>query len=343
MNVTFRKPPGQADVVNGVRVPYAKPRRGKRWGWYLLLLVVGSPVLWFIGASVYRAVTVTAPGYVALDHLDVTAVRTGVVTEVRVELGAHVRAGQLVTVLRDPELDARRAAISAQLHALGAPLAGARIPAGTADIAALDDARVARAAHQLAVFERLAAAGAATAPDVAAAQAQLDAARADLLNARAAVSGGTPATPGNVAEAASLRGAIAGIDAQRSALRARVPRDGDVVAVPATVGDTVTAGEALVTVAIGGLPHIVAFVEPRDVQALSIGRGATVTLPNGERHRAHVVRVARLAHPIPSTFVSPLASRPDAVEVTLRLDTALPSAGAVDGLPVSVHVDGLRL
>ena len=340
MKVRFRAAPGRADVVNGVRVPYAPPRRGRRWGWYLLLLLVGSPLLWFVGASIYRGVTITAPGYVAMDHIDVTAVRAGVVTAVRGGVGAHVRAGQLITVLRDPELDARRAAITAELVALGVkPAAVSTVPSGFAsDALALATDRVARASLQLAQYQTLAAQGAATAADINSAQAQLDAAQSDALVAR-----GAPPLGSAGVEAASLRGNLAGIDAQRSALRARVPRDGIVVAVGATVGNPVSAGAALVTIALAAAPHVVAFVEPRDVQALAIGEGATVTLPNGARRRAHIVGVARLAHPLPASFVSPLATRPDAVEVVLRLDKPLPPTDTVDGLPVSVHVDGLRL
>lgn len=338
MNVTFRRPPAEADIRNGVRVPYAAPRRKRRWAWYLLLLIVASPLLWFIGASVYHGVTITAPGYIAMDHVEVTAVRAGVVTDVRVGLGAHVQAGQLVTVLRDPELEARRAAIAAQLDALTAVPARAGMTPPTAGALAAD--RVARAAALVAKYRFLAAHGAATVADTNDAQGRLDAAQSDAL---ALQTPGAAPVSANFAAIVAMRSDLAGIDAQRAALRARVSRAGVVIAIGAPEGAPVAAGDTLVTIALGSAPHVVAFVEPRDVQALAIGRGATVTLANGDRARAHVVRVARLAHPLPTTFVSPLATRPDAVEVTFSLDEPLAPAGVVDGLPVSVHVDGFRL
>src|ERR1700758_2326101 len=98
MKVRFVKPEaGDPDRDRGVRVPYAPGKRHQaRWRWYLILLVVGSPFLFFAGNFLYASVLIQAPGFVAQEQMTVRASSQGYVDEVYVKTFDQVKQGDPV-------------------------------------------------------------------------------------------------------------------------------------------------------------------------------------------------------------------------------------------------------
>jgi multidrug efflux pump subunit AcrA (membrane-fusion protein) len=349
MRVRFNERTAPADVQNGVRVPYApaaRPRR--RWRWYILLLLVASPLLYFVISTLRGALFVTAPAYISLEHVDVRAPIAGIVTAIRVNPGSHVKAGDVLVDLRNPSLDARRNAIEAELRVLGVPsgvhsLPPSAMPSAPQQSVDLLSKRVGIAQAQLAVNQKLESEGAATAADVASAQAQVFAAQSDLVRARADATAPAESTGPNLS-IVSLQGDLAGLNAQLSGLHATATQDGAIAAVPVMMGESVDAGASLATIALNRPPVVRAFLDPKDADFGNVGHHAWVTYPTRERISAHVTKISRIAHQVPTSFVSPLASRADVLEITLAFDSALPSdMQNVDGLPVKVWFEGTRL
>jgi len=348
MRVRFTERATAPDVVNGVRVPYApatRPRR--RWRWYALLFVVASPLLFFLYGVVRAALFVTAPAYISFEHVDVRAPIAGIVTAIRVNPGSRVSVGQVLVDLRNPALDARRNAIEAELHVLHVPAGVTSLPAGarSAPEQSVDllTKRAALAQRQLATYQRLASEGAATVADIANAREQFFSAQSDVVRARADAA--TPnASSGPNLGIVSLEGDLAALRAQLAGLHATATESGSVSAVSVTPGESVDAGASLVTVALDRPPGIRAFLDPKDADFGNVGHRAWVTYPTGERLAAHVVKISKIAHQVPTSFVSPLASRADVLEITLTFDDALPAGiENVDGLPVKVWLTGTRL
>jgi multidrug resistance efflux pump len=349
MRVRFTERTTPADVVNGVRVPYAPAARPRqRWRWYVLLLLVASPLLYFLLTILRGALFVTAPAYISLEHVDVRAPIAGIVTAIRINPGSKVRSGDVLVDLRNPALDARRNAIEAELRVLGVPAGVHALPAITTPSAPqqsvdLLSRRVTLAQTQLAINQRLENEGAATVADVAGAQAQLLAAQSDLVRARADANVPAESTGPNLS-IVNLQGDLAGLNAQLAGLHATATQDGVVSAVSITVGESVDAGASLATIALNRPPVVRAFLDPKDADFGTVGHHAWVTYPTGGRMSAHVTKISNIAHQVPTSFVSPLASRADVLEITLTFDSALPSTMQnVDGLPVKVWFEGTRL
>ena len=66
LQVRFRAPPRAPDEVAGVKIPYPVVRRhGHKLAWYLILLVVLSPILYLLLGVVSSWLSLTANGTVS--------------------------------------------------------------------------------------------------------------------------------------------------------------------------------------------------------------------------------------------------------------------------------------
>src|SRR5882757_1621439 len=120
MKVRFVKP--EASDPNrdrGIEVPYAPGKRHlARWRWYLILLVVSSPFLFFVGKFLYSSVLIQAPGFVAQEQITVRSSSQGYVDQVFVKSLDEVREGQPVAQLVNGALATRADQLRAELKQL---------------------------------------------------------------------------------------------------------------------------------------------------------------------------------------------------------------------------------
>src|SRR5581483_10755380 len=111
MKVRFVKPEaGDPERDRGLQVPYAPAKRHlARWRWYLILLVVSSPLLFFVGDFLYSSVMIEAPGFIAQEQLTVRSAGQGYVDEVYVKPLDEVRQVDPVAKLANEALVTRAA------------------------------------------------------------------------------------------------------------------------------------------------------------------------------------------------------------------------------------------
>ena len=109
----------------GVRIPYAPAkRRVVQWRWYLILLIVSSPLLYFLVKLLLSFLIVTAPGYVSLEKVSINSTTMGTVERIHVRTGDMVAKNQVLADIYNPNLDERKGVLQAELEALdtsGAP------------------------------------------------------------------------------------------------------------------------------------------------------------------------------------------------------------------------------
>src|SRR5882724_10504474 len=122
MKVRFVKPE-QKDPARdrGITVPYAPAKRNlARWRWYIILLVVSSPLLYFISKFAYSSVVVEAPGFLRQEQITVRAMVAGYVSDVYVKPLQVVAEGTPIARIGNPDLALRAAQLRAELKELGA-------------------------------------------------------------------------------------------------------------------------------------------------------------------------------------------------------------------------------
>ncbi len=108
--------------IRGVRVPYAEGKRKiplfAQWRWYLIVLIVSSPLFYLLGKIVFSYIFITAPGFLSLDKLTINSSSAGIIDQFAVPVGGEVAKGEVIAELSNQDLEERRKIIEAELAAL---------------------------------------------------------------------------------------------------------------------------------------------------------------------------------------------------------------------------------
>lgn len=362
MKVRFVKPEaGDPARDRGVRIPYAPARRNlARWRWYLILLVVASPFLAFVGKSLYSTVVVEAPGFISQEQVTVRTLSQGYVEEVYVHNFDAVAQGQPIARLKNDALSARSAQLRAEMQQLRSvrtqvPVRGYDPPPPAAFQDELQVAHQQRdlLGRRVATLTQLVAQGAAT-------QAELDAARSEydqavsrmeeLYRTMAAqtqprVDGDGGATQMNFqiqTRVLALQTELANVQEQLQGMQILAPKAGRVVDLAVVKGDQLAIGSKVAMLAPEGADlHIDTYIPPKHADYAAPGMRATVLFPDGSQRAAMVTDVPRVATQVPRPQNPAfLGDTPMGVLVRMQFvdaPDAVRHPPLTDGLPVKVQ------
>ncbi len=333
MQVNFRPRPRAPDEIGGVKISYLKVARGagRKVGWYLILLVVLSPILYLAAGVVGTWLTLGASGLVTLEPREIRAADSGIVERLAVTPGESVAAGEVLARLDNFGLDAQAARNAVARRASRA----ARWRLMQQRRAQLAELRARREALQYlrsrrATLADLARMGAATTAELAAATlAVSDAVAADARAEQALAADNASADTTSIDRRLIAR--------RLAALTPHSPIAGRVLQVLVQPGEYVTAGEPLLVLGRLDHPRIVAYVKPRYASRLTLGTAATVHFPDGTRLRAVVGATPRLSVKTPSSMVDQFGLRPIAITLDLLPSAPWPRDELIENLPVSIR------
>ena len=333
MQVNFRPRQRAPDEIEGVKISYLRVAQGagRKVGWYLILLVVLSPILYLAAGMLGSWLTLTASGLVTFSQREIHAPDSGVMTRLTVRPGDRVATGEVLARIDNFGLDAQAARNAIDRHASRA----ARRRLSAKRRAQLKELRARRQAlrylqNRRAVFAGLLERGAATAAELDAATDAVSEAAAAYARAEEALAADAP--PSNVTPVDRQL-----IERRLAALTRRSPFAGRVLSVLAQPGEYVTAGEPLLVVARLDHPRIVAYVKPRYAARLAVGTAATVRFPDGTRIRAIVAASPQLSARTPSAMVDQFGLRPIAIALDLLPSARWPQDESIQNLPVVVR------
>ena len=103
MGFDFNNKKNVSEKENNISYAPAK-RHLAKWQWYLLVLIILSPVLYFLAKIVADEFIVVASGYVAYDKISVRAPESGYIDSVSIKEGGHVKSGQLLMHIHSPKV-----------------------------------------------------------------------------------------------------------------------------------------------------------------------------------------------------------------------------------------------
>lgn len=345
MKIRFDRPESQvADVRDGIRVPYAPARRAfPRWRWYLVVLIVTSPLLFFLFKIGLGSLAANSPGVVSLEPIAVNSPRPAVVERVAVVPGQTVEAGEVLLRLDDPTRESLLALLEAERQVLQnrpRPSPGA---AWRGQLALVDET-VAYERARLETIRRLYEKGAATRAEVDEASGRLQRARADRISLEAAREGAGLSGDDDRARLrlAQIEAEMASIATTRGPLVLTSPRAAQVLDVLVGPGESVGQGTPLVRLADGERASFTAFVDADDRRFVEPEAEVTVRLPGRKTVKATVDGLPQLAQPMPASLAGPLSVGSPALKVRLLPREPLAAEDRIEGLPVTVHW-GLRL
>lgn len=349
MKIRFDTPPVSAQQSNGLAVRYAAAKREvPRWRWYLMLAVIGVPLMYFVWRFIVAAWWETAPGFVVVPTLTVKAAGVGTVRSMVASGSAVERGATLLTV--DPVVVSPAPAAAASAAGTVPSRAASAVPAPLDAMLALLNSATGLAERtfefrreRLATIEALKRDAAATQAEADTARGHVVQAEADVLRARADVEG-RRRTLADHARAAAEPGmpqppVAVPLPTGAGAIIVTSPFAGTVTAVMAVDGEYVTPSTEVLLLQGLDAPMIEAYVAPSDANYAKVGRHATLRFFDGARIAAVVTTVSGQTARIPAERVGPLSPRSQAILVRLRPEQELPARYHINVLPLDVRFE----
>lgn len=333
---------------NGIGVKYAAAKRGGFKGrWYLLLALVIMPVA-VVGWILLRPhLFILASGIVTTEPLEVRAPSAGDVAAIMVKRGDVLAKGANILTLVDTQLDAQIQELEKQLSQLEFDhlSLNAEILAQLQQRIDVAAEGVTRQNGLLDSFERYQRQGVVPTADMAAvlqahtaAKMALEQAQVDLMQARQQQK--TDLLAGAIAQSKyNIELQLARLKAQKLQLHIKALSPTRIVDVLVQVGEHIVEDRPLVL--LSGREHAVifAYLDPKYLEYTSIGQKATIKLPNGTRVRAEISEPTELVGRLPKQLSGPFDGEKPVLKITLKPETALPTA--IEGVPVEVSFDYL--
>ena len=311
----------------GMKVLYAPGKRAAfRIRWYLILLLVASPFLWFVGKLFLELALTEAPARLHLPSTDVRSMLTGQVEELHVQPGTQVSTGASIVSLSSPSLSAQRRELVASLS---------QGPAVVADNTQLNSLRrrVERARTRIDELEKLLATGAATRGEVSAARDQLDLRLSEL----AGVTQSFRPSPAQQQNQRRERLQLAQIRRQMELLSVTAPGSGTVIDIAVVEGETVGAGSRLMSIRLQTTPRIEVYLQPRLADLARAGQRLTLHFPDGTRMDARITGEPQETRRLPPDLRTPFSDHQMGLVVTAITDSSLPPRWHLDNVPLTAR------
>lgn len=316
-------------VDGGIKVLYAPSKRiAYRLRWYLILLLVASPVLWFVGKMISGMVLLDAPARTVKLITEIRAFESGVIRDIPVATGDRVTAGKLLILLENPVLTAQNQAIrdtlQVELNQASAPL----LPQQQILLQQLDRARM-----RSVELERLVDMSAAT-------RGELNQAL-DLLNDRQSALAEFERTlkPTIDQQVSTQRNKseLVALEKRLEQLNIKAESDAIVRSIEINEGETVGPGTLLMQLQQGDSVEIQVFLDARQRQLARPGQALKLRLPDGDWLDAKVTSEPWVVTRLPADIRSPFGA--NELGLLLKVEPVDPLAPEwqLDNLPLTAR------
>ncbi|MGL4476327.1 MAG: HlyD family secretion protein [Shewanella sp.] len=336
----------QPTLEQGIKINYAQSKRGGYQGrWYLLILVVISPVLvvsWFL-ARPY--LFILAPGVLTTEPLAMRAPEFAVVGQVLGTIGQTITKGQVLIQLDNPTLDARIDEIIGQQRQLNVPLTAEQQAIINQSQQRIKVAELGLSKQQslLVDFKQYQTQGLVPLADMAviiqahtAASMAFEQAKADYLNV--IYQQKIEQESGTIAQLKlALARELSELTSKRQQLAIMAPFSGRISDIQVQAGEYVNSDLPLLWLSSNDQPVIQAYLDPKYLDFVGIGQKASVKLPNGDIFDAEIREPTELVGRLPKQLMGPFDGEKPVLKVTLT--PLIELAIDIEGIPVEVTFD----
>ncbi len=348
MKIRFDKPENKlADEDKGLKVSYGGSKRiMASWRWYLILLIICSPLIFFVVNFAEFLFTVKGSGYVMLPQVEIRSNESGYVKTVLVKPMQDVNSGELLCILDMPELTKKERLIDSELEYLQQNPFEERTNA----MLSARDASIDFAGKQekymkkrLNDFVELFNQGAATGAEVKTARFQYEAAVNHLATIKNTFTENKRSLQRSGAVIASQEGdRVRQLALSKRELKLKSeglwvysPLQGKVLDVLIGTGEYISRGDLLMTVAKHEAGYVSAYLDPKYIKYAEVGKVAQVVFPDGESAQVKVISVPGLTKRIPLDAATAFGERNREIFIRLEfVDTV--KQHLMHGMPVEV-------
>lgn len=329
----------------GFQIAYGPgKRKAFRWRWYLMLLLVLSPIAYFAWYLTTDNLLVEADGILTTEPISIKATHSGIVSEVIVEAGERAEANQVLLDLDSPVTEARLRVLDTNLTDL--KKFQAIVLQNVREILEDHEDHLLREDRQLAEFSEryktlkeqgllLNSSDLQLLRDRRDVVAQLKNLEIDRQRAETILYSNDIA---NVIR--DLEIDIAETRALEAQLNVRAPTSGIVNRVFALKGEFVDVGEPLFELANYSAPVVNVYLPPQRMAFAVVGSPVTIKFPDGSRYGGTVKAPVQVTETIPASLSGPFQGSKRAIKIIVAFDEAPESW--IEGLPIKVSFPVLR-
>ncbi len=331
----------EPDAEHGLKIPYAPAKRvASKMRWYLVLLIVCSPLLFVVYNMLMPAIFTSEPGYISLEKLELNSDTSGRVARIDVAVGEDVHKGMVIGKIVDADLESRIRQVQAELNAHQALMVTGRDANHRKTLQEqLDLARSNSEFYrqQYAAMRTLFARRSATRADLNNAQTAHQRAQLTVLELEESLTESVKRPTGNSVEIERLKAELSSLHDRRTRMLVRSPAQGRILDVFVREDQIVRQGDQLALLGKPSKAKVIAYLDPKYAKFAQIGQPARIELPDGQNLSAHIIQLPEVTHRLPSEFARPLGLRTMKILAHLEFDEPLPVARQVEGLPVTVR------
>ncbi len=339
-------PPESKDPLQdrGVKIPYAPAKRVfPKWRWYLVVLIVSSPLWFFLAKVGLGVIWATSPGIVYMDKTPINSPMSGVIYKVYLREGQKILSGDLIAKIGDPFLEIKRKPLLAEKEALLKNRSVGFVSASMRQVVSLSKKLLIQEREYFSQIKKLFDQGAATLADLSEALGRVNRAESDLLRAKTDLAlAQVPSAEyrSQMVRLSQIEGELAAIDKLMEDVDLASPISGVVLELFVVENQPLAQGAPMAVVADPNTASIVTFLDPGDLGMVEEGDSIKVKFPGGTTMDAYMDGRPSLAQPTPSSLSTPLTDIRQSVRLKLRTAAPIPDLFLVEGLPVTVHWGG---
>jgi len=329
-----------------LEVPYAPAKRPvSPWRWRLLVLLVLSPLLYFVASTAYSWLLVEAPAVLTLQKAVVTSPVTGIVARLPIRQGARVRAGEPLCRVEDLQAQERLLRLQTALTALRDETTP---PEVRQRLEALEAQRR-LAAEMVAYLEQreetvrfLLGTGAATLADLNNVTSRLQNARYGLLQAENELESWRvtrivqPAAE-KQRRMQELETEIAALEARQITHEVTAPAPGYVLEVHTSAHARILAGEPIATLGSPEETWFTLYLAPDALDRIDLEAAAQARLPDRSTIPVRLESRPLAADRLPAGLANPMTGRDQRLLVRALPLHPVPPRFQVEGLPVTIR------
>lgn len=318
----------QPTTDEGLKVIYAPGKRmAYRLRWYLILLLVASPVLWFAGHLLGSMLVLEAPARIFQPLTEVRAMESGMVSQVHVKLDQQVLAGSLLVALENPGLTAQQQALNDALQVS----VMATTPVQRQE--QLLQQQIVRAQRRADELQRLVSSGAATRGELDQARDVLD----DRLAALAGFQRSLEPTAALQHDVQRNRSELVALEKRLEQLQVRAVSEAIVRDVNVHEGEVVGPGTLMMRLHTSKELEIQVFLDARQRELARPGQALKLRMPDHSWLDATVIAEPRLVSRLPQDMRSPFGSNDLGIMLTVATVEPLPNEWQLDNLQMTAR------
>lgn len=317
-------------------------RKLPKWQWYLLAVVILSPVLYFFGKIFLNLFLITASGFISTDTMTIRAPYDAYVANIHVHLANKVEIGDLLIALHSPSLNAQIAALQANitsLQTLQESYTDETLPALLkAEVTATRHVKETQSYY--ADIERNYKKGLTTVMNLSAAESNYSAAQNNLEQIQAQITKQQDTfsitSQQNYDQIlAPVQQTLASLQAINKGLLIKAEQAGVVTSLTTQGNEFVDKGMPLMTLNTNHNWHVTAFFEGKSVAALHPGQRVILLLPDFTILSGHIMNQPSMTQSETQMFVV-LQNPNQRLVAYISFDEPLPKKYQVNGMQITV-------